>query len=376
MITLFCIRPKGFNIGNDVIYLGLQHLLYRAFGRVVNVLSVPTTSRYESQAKAGLTEKIVHEINQFGHGVIVGGGNVYENGELAVNLNALEALEPPLFLYSLSYGRIYNRRRLVRRTDAMPHAVAQALTQRARHTLARDLATQQFLGSLGFESVPVGGCPSLFLDELIDRLPHLAPSDCAETLISIRHPALMSIPLEKQAQVPRDITAIIEFLRRCGVRDIRLLCHDQRDIPFAASFPSVEYMVPGDVWHYLSLLRSCHLNVSYRLHAMLPCLAFGTPAIMISYDERGMSMMETLGFGSWQINMITSDDVVAEVIDRYHRLNDLVNVRQEAQPTWQALRNVTQQVFQQFVSEVSMYAAKNGDEYTEVTGRVSRSRHC
>ncbi len=37
----------------------------------------------------------VYEINRFGHGVVVGGGNLYENGELEINPVALKALEKP-----------------------------------------------------------------------------------------------------------------------------------------------------------------------------------------------------------------------------------------------------------------------------------------
>jgi hypothetical protein len=123
MITLFLIRPKGFNVGNDAIYLGTQHFIYEAFGEVVNLISLPATSRYESQAKAGLTARTIHEINQYGHGVILGGGNIYENGELDIDLDALEALEPPLMLFSLSRGRVYNRQRQLKdRTDAMSAA--------------------------------------------------------------------------------------------------------------------------------------------------------------------------------------------------------------------------------------------------------------
>src|SRR5665647_1466823 len=117
MITLFCVRPKGFNVGNDAIYLGMQHFLYEAFGEVVNLVSLPATKRYDSVAHAGLTARSIHEINQYGDGVIVGGGNLYENGELDVDLDALEALRVPLMLFSLSRGRIYGRRdELVDRT--------------------------------------------------------------------------------------------------------------------------------------------------------------------------------------------------------------------------------------------------------------------
>ena len=118
MINLFCIRPKGFNIGNDAIFMGLRHFIHEAFGQVVNLIELPATSRYESQAKGGLTSKTIYEINQYGHGVIVGGGNLYENGELDVTLDALKTLEVPLMLFSISRGRIYNRQcKLVERTD-------------------------------------------------------------------------------------------------------------------------------------------------------------------------------------------------------------------------------------------------------------------
>ena len=74
MINLFCIRPKGFNVGNDAIYLGMQHFVYKAFGEVINLITLPATFKYESQGKAGLTAKTIYEINQYGHGVIIGGG--------------------------------------------------------------------------------------------------------------------------------------------------------------------------------------------------------------------------------------------------------------------------------------------------------------
>ena len=128
MINLFCIRPKGFNVGNDAIFIGLQNFVYKTFGEVVNLIVLPATSKYESQAKAGLTGKTIYEINQFGHGVIIGGGNLYENGELEVGLDALDTLEVPLMLFSLSRGRIYNHRyQLVNRTDAMPLRVIRGL---------------------------------------------------------------------------------------------------------------------------------------------------------------------------------------------------------------------------------------------------------
>jgi polysaccharide pyruvyl transferase WcaK-like protein len=319
MITLFCIRPKGFNVGNDAIHIGLQYFLYQAFGQIVNLISLPATSRYESQAKAGLTARTIYEINQYGHGVIVGGGNLYENGELDINLDALETLEVPLMLFSLSRGRVYNRQhKLVDRTDAMPDRIIVALNRKATYSLTRDQATYDYLRHIGVEHCQLGGCPTIYLDQMVEHLPQLPARETASTFISVRNPALMSIPLHKQARLHNDILAMIDFLQQEGIEDIRLLCHDHRDIPFAASFPGIDYVYTGDVYSYLALLRSCRFNISYRLHATLPCLAFERPTIKISYDERALSLMDTVGMASWNIDMIDTDDVVSQVVDRYH----------------------------------------------------------
>jgi hypothetical protein len=166
MITLFNIRPKGFNIGNDAIGIALRDLIFKAFGRVVNVIELPAISHYESQAKAGLTAKSIHEINRYGDGVIIGGGNLYENNELALDLNALRHLEVPLMLFSLSRGRIYNRRmELCERTDTMPDSSLVALNNKANYSLVRDSVTADYMRSLGCENIKLGYCPTIFLDQ-------------------------------------------------------------------------------------------------------------------------------------------------------------------------------------------------------------------
>lgn len=356
MTNLFCIRPHGFNVGNDVIFLGLQHFLREAFGSVVNLISLPATARYESQAKAGLTAKTIYEINQYGHGVIVGGGNLYENGELDVHLDALASLEVPLMLFSLSRGRVYNRRhQLVPRTDAMPDRILQALHRQAAFSLARDQATLAYLHGIGCDQARLGGCPTVFLDAMAHRLPSLAECDRNTALVSVRNPALMSIPLDKQAQVSSDVLHIVAFLRREGFADVRLLCHDHRDLAFAASLPGIPYVYTGDVFTYLALLQSCALNVSYRLHSVLPCLAFGTPAIKISYDERALSTLDTLGFGAWNIDMIQTRDVVGKVRERYRHLRDFRSLRSEVRPRWNGLADTLAHTFRDFAAAVHRY---------------------
>jgi polysaccharide pyruvyl transferase WcaK-like protein len=356
MITIFNIRPKGFNVGNDAIYIGMQYYLYQAFGEVVNIITLPATSRYESKAKAGLTNHTVYEINQYGHGVIIGGGNLYENGEIELNLDALKALDVPLMLFSLSRGRVYNRRHeLVARTDALPDRVLVSLHERANYSLARDNATYDYLRQLGCEGVKVGGCPTIFLDRTAAWLPQLPQQEKEGVLISIRNPQMMNIPLHKKAQVHSDVIGIIDFLKAKGYSDIRLLCHDQRDISFAASIPNIEFIYTGDVYSYLALLRRCSLIVTYRLHSALPCLAYGRPFIKISYDERAISLMETIGYDEWDIKMLETNDVLGEIEDRFERLQELPLKKEAARARWKILDDTMTLTFRQFAGDVINY---------------------
>jgi polysaccharide pyruvyl transferase WcaK-like protein len=169
----------------------------------------------------------------------------------------------------------------------------------------------------------------------------------------------MSIPLRKQALVQAHITEIIAFLRREGHDDIRLLCHDHRDIPFAASFADVDFVYLDDIYTYLALLNSCALNITYRVHSALPCLSFGRPVISISYDERALSLFRTVGYADWNIDMIQTPDVVAAVKDRYQRLNELEGRRAKTHAIWTQLDNVMSETFRAFAAEVRVYHDQN-----------------
>ena len=219
MVTLFNVRPKGFNVGNDAIYIAMQRFIYNAFGGIVNIITLPATARYESEAESGLTAKTIYEINQYGHGVIVGGGNLYENGELDVDLDSLEALEVPMMLFSLSRGRVYNRNlELVNRTDAMAERIVTALNRKASYSIARDKQTYGYLQNIGFEDAQIGGCPTIFLDYIKERLPEVSDRYKESVLVSVRNPNLMSIPLAYQARVYNDIKAITSLLMCYTIR--------------------------------------------------------------------------------------------------------------------------------------------------------------
>ncbi|MFC1945682.1 polysaccharide pyruvyl transferase family protein [Chloroflexota bacterium] len=352
-MNIFCIRPRGLNIGNDVIYLAMKYFLERTLGFRPNIISIAATSRYETTVRAGLTAATIHEINQYGDGVIVGGGNLYENNEIDLDPNALKALEVPLFLFSLSRGRIYNRQnRLVTRTDCMPDEKILALHRAACVSSARDRATKEYMDGIGCPDVVLCGCPTIFIDRMGVTLPPLAPSQQGLALVSVRTPHLMNIPLEKQARIPQDVRDIVAFLTEQGASPI-LLCHDQRDIPFAASFPGVEYLYFDDVYKYLAILKEASVDVSYRLHATLPALAFGVPSIKLSYDERALSLMETLGYGDWQIDITRADNVRDAVAARYAQMPTLQALREQNRPLLDGYYGVIEGLFGEFVRVIN-----------------------
>lgn len=352
MLTLFHIGPKGLNIGNEAIRVGMNLLVNQTFGEHVNVVSIPASARFESHARAGLTAEVIHEINQFGDGVIVGGGNLLENGQLTVDPNALAALRVPLFMFSLSWGRIFDRHgRLVRRTDSMSDDMVRSLYDHATLSLARDTATLTHLESLGIEGTILGGCPTLFLRDVATRLPELAEVNRGHTLVSVRSPSLMNVPLTAQQAVASDLIGIVSLLRDGG-RDPVLLCHDHRDIAFASSFDGVEYLYIQDVFEYLALLRSAELNVTYRLHSALPCIEFGTSFIKISYDERSWSLMETVGMSPWSINLLTADSVVGAVEERLNEIDRLDLLIRETEPIRDGLRHSMRSAMTKFRDSV------------------------
>jgi hypothetical protein len=346
VITLFCVRPRGLNIGNDTIFLGLRHLLRGAFDDLVNIVQI--------ESATGLAPRTIHEMNLYGHGVVAGGGNVYENGQLGVDPNALRALHPPLMLFSLSYGRIFdNTHQLVRRTDAMPESLVLALHERATLSLARDEATLEYLRGLGLTAPQLGGCPSLVVNQL--DVPAVASPGC---LLAIRHPSLMSIPLRHQARLHGILTDSIAALEADGFGPVRILCHDTRDVAFASSFAGVEYILADDVYAQLALLRAAKLVVTFRLHAFLPCVSFGTPAVNISYDERSLSLVRTIGMEPWDIDLVHTSDVVAAIRDRGSRLDAYASLRTATQQRRDALEATMRAAIADFARQVTAYASR------------------
>jgi polysaccharide pyruvyl transferase WcaK-like protein len=260
-------------------------------------------------------------------------------------------------LFSLSHGRIYDQRlRFVERTDSMPLSTVRQLNEQAMISLARDEATVEYLRNANIENAVLGGCPTILLSRV--DLPRVLPTgSSAGTLLSLRNPQLMSIPQAHQGRLHKAVVDILGTLDVLGLGPVRIVCHDSRDVAFASSFENVEYIVPDDVYSHLALLRAARLVVTFRLHSLLPSLSFGTPDINISYDERSISLVKTIGYESWDIDYVKTPDLLAEIRDRCSRLSELTALRAAAEPRWRMLEGVMRENMATFAARVKAYAS-------------------
>ena len=77
--------------------------------------------------------------------------------------------------------------------------------------------------------------------------------------------------------------------------------------------------------------------------------------IKISYDERAVSLMQTIGYGDWNIDMVQNDDVIDQVRDRYCRLGELPKLKEQNTNLWQSLDTTMSNSFIDFAKLVHAY---------------------
>lgn len=314
---IFHIIPygPGLNIGNFAISKATTSLLKE----IDNNISVLNINAYGSDKLSGLNKNVIHEANMYGSGIIVGGGNLYENNELIVDSNAINSLQVPLVLFSLSIGRIFgNNLKLTRRTDVMPDQIIKNLNRASSFSLSRDFATYNYLRSIGIKNTKIGLCPTLFLNDYFTSPNKFKSLGKNDILLVIRNPDLMNIPISYK---PRITQFIKEIYYKFKNKKIKVICNDSRDISFVHSLGIFEYVYTGDVEEYLTRLKNASLVISLRLHATLPCLSFGTRCINISYDERSMSLMDSIGLQKWDIKIFKDKNIYQAVLRKIDQLN-------------------------------------------------------
>ena len=353
MKNIYVIRPFGFNIGNHVIYEGLKNLLLSSFNEPINLISIPATNKYNSYGKAGLTADSIYEMNQYGDGVVIGGGNVLENGEILIDESAIKALRPPMMIIGVSWGNIYSENgQLVPRTDSLADSKIKALIDASNIIMVRDEATKSHLGALSNKKVVNASCPSLFI-----RTEDYPKTESNDILLSLRHPALMSISPYHQSRVRHDVKILNEFVRSSG-KELKLLCHDHRDISFASSFPECEYFYFEDTFDFLNNIANAQAVITYRLHSFLPAIVLGTHAVNISYDQRAASALDTLGLSEWDVDYMHTDDPINVVLNRFQNTEELKRIKHENSRKFSDLRNIQIDGMKQFAEQVKQYRVK------------------
>lgn len=341
-----CPFGPGFNIGNFMIQQSVRRMVGNLSGCGINFITVPASG---FGSKAGLTKKVVYDINQTADGVIVGGGNLFENGEISIDQTALQALRRPMLIYSSSYGRIYGPDlSYVRRTDAISDSDLVSLMKRADVVLSRDEATLKHIETLAqHPDHTVGGCPSVYISELAaaefskrvsvgDRYPMLA----------VRNPEQMNVPLSQKIRVHTLSEQCLQILERKHGKPAVILCNDQRDIEYAMSFGR-EILYTSDVYEYFQILDGVSEAISFRVHTSLPLWSLGRPALNLSYDERSESLIKTLDMCRYDLNLIEESDSILENIKS--RLSGFPE-QVEAPVRWQQLREIQEAGIRRFLS--------------------------
>jgi hypothetical protein len=366
MFTLAVIRPVGHNVGNEAINFALRHMLSETFGRLVSIVDYPATNKHGGGSSYGLTSESIHGINRYADGVIVGGGNLFENDEIVVDNRALKALQPPLMLFSNSRGRIFDRRgNLSNRSDVISDEKLTGLLERADISLSRDSATHRHLRLIN-EKDRLGWCPTINVHRYSQLLPVLPEKEEVGALISIRTPGLMNVPFRFQSNVQNHIESVIDRLRSNGHKRVRILCNDSRDLDFATTFrytKGADSIYSSDVYQYLSLLKNADILVSYRLHATLPAMSFGVPTVNIAYDERAMSLFDDLGLQSAYINMVEKgDDFADKLLGDVDKGGFLLSESTDLVETWNKISTRQFEQMSQFRDMVAHYVHSGAAE--------------
>jgi polysaccharide pyruvyl transferase WcaK-like protein len=82
----------------------------------------------------------------------------------------------------------------------------------------------------------------------------------------------------------------------------------------------------------------------------------GTPFVKLSYDERAISLMETVGFGDWNIDIVKSDDLLSDVSDRLDHLDGLESIKAAAAGRWASLKNTQDAALREFARAVRSHS--------------------
>lgn len=355
MSLIYHFRPATPNIGNDLIVFALHELIADVAGRPCDLINMPAKGVSSVIKQGGIMRQTVNDINQIGAGVLIGPGNLFENNGLDIDPIALDALEVSPLIFSVSWGRIFNDRgELHHRSDTMGRDMIRALCRKSSSILVRDEQTRNYLEDMGVAHVKVIGCPVLTLQPERLQLPPVDPRAENAAIISIRNPLLMNISPRLQGKIHVDVRRIIDNLRKMGHKKIAILCHDMRDLRFAAAYSDVPMLYTENTLQYLAWLRDCSLNITFRLHSFLPCAVFGTPSVHFTYDERAAGLIETAKLQDCDVDYVHSVDAIGEALAMCVDPVALVALASKARLSWPLLHQTMHTELSSWIQKMEM----------------------
>ena len=183
-----------------------------------------------------------------------------------------------------------------------------AIHRRCRLGSVRDLASLQFLKSIGVDNVALTGCPVLFHGL---GCPDFRPSGDGITLAP--RARLLHIPSRWEKRQSEMLDALARRYRP------RLVLQSPYDLPEARRLCE-RYglaMVYDDTWQadrYIEAARAQRLSVGFRLHFAMLSIAYGKPAFLVSHDSRGAEFARLIGLAPLAIDR-TSDALLRLKID-------------------------------------------------------------
>jgi hypothetical protein len=352
-LNIAIIRPFGGNVGNHVINRSLKYLVKECTSSDnINFIDIPASRKLDSGIFSGIDKNTVLYLNELADGVIVGGGNLYENGELDVDEVALNSLTAPLMLFSNSIGRIIGRSgNYIARTDHIKKSSLMQLTNKAELSLSRDSQTQYLLKSnFGCES-EVGYCPTIHVKNAYE----LTDLPLKENLvyISIRNPDRISGSEHHKYIVGQSLENIINYQVQKKEPPV-ILCNDLRDLRYAEYLKQrfgVNYEFTNDDQEFIQKLNNAKFVFSFRLHTTIPCTSIGTPVLSVSYDERANSLLNDIGLQDINIDLTINTDVNLD-----EKVNKIVNMgSKDLTKKWPEISSFQMNRMAQFIGSCNRY---------------------
>lgn len=223
-------------------------------------------------------------------------------------------------VHAIGIGAQAERKRQIALSDQSKQ-IWRGISERCRTIGVRGQFTAETLREIGVANVDIVGCPSLFRARNRDLQLRLKPaSDVRRVAFSLRRETSKVYAVNQNEFVKRQRRLLLRF---ADAYDLTVTIHgepeekaffDGDEVSIEQSTrqlreigwftPDVEsrlieiyrnrLFLSDAVEQYDDMIRTMDFAIGYRVHGVLPALANGVPAVLITYDTRSEELAETL----------------------------------------------------------------------------------